>query len=117
MSLPILAATNPTTVPAKVYDKWWISNIIINSPDPNGDAYANVTLAKFATNEDGSATLSNEYTNLEMQGLLSGASSDPELASVIVGLMNYIMKVGQDRGIIATISPNDEEPNEPTEGV
>ena len=26
----------------------------------------------------------------------------PVLASVIIGLMNYIMKVGQSRGIIAT---------------
>jgi hypothetical protein len=102
MSLPILAATNPTTVPAKVYDKWWISNININAPDPNGDAYASVSLVKFATNEDGSASVSNEYVNLDMNALLSGASSDPELASVIIGLMNYIMKVGQSRGIIAT---------------
>lgn len=102
MSLPILTASNPTTVPAKTYDKWWINNININAPDPNGDAYANVTLVKFATNEDGSASVSNEYANLDMNALLSGASSDPELASVIVGLMNYIMKVGQSKGIIST---------------
>lgn len=102
MSLPVLSATNPTTVPAKVYDKWWISNININAPDPNGDAYASVSLVKFATNEDDSASVSNEYVNLDMNALLSGASSDPELASVIIGLMNYIMKVGQSRGIIAT---------------
>lgn len=100
MSLPILAAANPTTVPAKVYDKWWISNINIIAPNPNEDAFASVTLVKFATNEDGSASMSNEQTNLDMNALLSGASSDPELASVIIGLMNYIMKVGRGRGII-----------------
>ena len=101
MSLPILTASDPTTVPAKVYDKWWISNINIIAPNPNQDASASVTLVKFATNEDGSASLSDECAYLDMGGLLSGAPSDPELASVIVGLMNYIMKVGQDRGIIA----------------
>jgi len=101
MSLPILTATNPTTVPAKIYDKWWINTISINAPDPNGDAYANVTLVKFATNEDGTASILNEYVNLEMSALLSGASSDPELAQAIIALMNYIMKVGQERGIVA----------------
>lgn len=101
MSLPILTASSPTTVPAKVYDKWWINTINISAPDPNGDAYASVTLVKFATNEDGTASVLNEYVNLEMSALLSGASSDPELAQVIIGLMNYIMKVGQERGIVA----------------
>lgn len=102
MSLPILSASNPTTVPAKVYDKWWIDTINIVAPDPNGDARASVTLVKFSTNEDGTASVSNEFTTLQINGLLSDASSDPELASVITGLMNYIMKIGQSQGIIAT---------------
>lgn len=101
MNLPILSASNPTTVPAKIYDKWWIDTINIVAPDPNGDARASVTLVKFATNEDGTISSSNEFATLEMNGLLSGAASDPELASVISGLMNYIMKVGQAQGIIA----------------
>jgi hypothetical protein len=101
MSLPILSASNPTTVPAIVYDKWWIQKIEIQAPSPNHDASANIVLIKFATNEDGSATVSNETASMEMNNLLSNSANDPELASVIGGLMNYIMKVGQNQGIIA----------------
>jgi hypothetical protein len=101
MSLPILSASNPTTVPAIVYDKWWIQKIEIQAPSPNHDASANIILVKFATNTDGSATVSNEIASMEMNNLLSNSANDPELASVIGGLMNYIMKVGQNQGIIA----------------
>jgi hypothetical protein len=104
MSLPILSATNPTTVPAIVYDKWWIQKIEIQAPSPNHDASANIILVKFATNEDGIATVSNETVAMEMNNLLSNATNDPELAMVIGGLMNYIMKVGQNRGIVAAES-------------
>lgn len=102
MSLPILSASNPTTVPSIVYDKWWITNISINAPSPNLDAHANVTLVKFATLEDGSSITSNEFATLEITNLLSNAQNDPELASVIGGLMSYINKIGQEKGIIST---------------
>ena len=37
-NLPIFNASEPNTVPAKVYDKIWIEQIVIQAPDPNGDA-------------------------------------------------------------------------------
>jgi hypothetical protein len=110
MSLPILSASNPTTVPAVVYDKWWVQRIDISAPNPNGDAYAQVTLVKFATGPDGNAITSNEVVFMNVDNLLSNAATDPELGGIIIGLMNYIMKVGQNQGIIAN---NDDQSPSP----
>lgn len=100
MSIPVLVASQPTEVPAKVFDKWWVQTILIQAPNPNGDAAANVVLQKFRTDENGAAELSQETVNLAVPGLLSAAATDPELALVVGGLLNYVMKVGQQQGVV-----------------
>lgn len=100
MSLPILNASEPTVVPSKTFDKWWIKEINIIAPDPNGDAHAHVVLAKFRTKDDGLAELSSETNDLNIMNILSSSQNDGELASIINYLMTYIARVGIEQGII-----------------
>lgn len=100
MSLPIFSANEPTTIPAKVFDKWWVNSITINAPNPNGDANAEVILIKFRTDENNIAELSSETAFLNINNILTTAQSDQELGAAVYSLMNYIMKVGIEKGII-----------------
>ena len=47
MSLPVLPAASPTTIPAKVYDRVWVEEIAIKGPDPNGEISGEVKLHKY----------------------------------------------------------------------
>jgi hypothetical protein len=110
MSLPILVAAQPTEVPAKVFDKWWVQTILIQAPNPNGDASAHVVLGKFRTDENGVAELSGETQTLDVPALLSAAQTDPELGAVVAGLLGYVMKVGQQQGVVYTEPAPEPEP-------
>lgn len=100
MTLPILLAAEPSSVPAKVYDKLWIEEVVIAAPDPNGDALARVRVRKFCIT-DGTAEL--EPTPgiwLEVTNVLAGASADPDLAAVVDSLMAYVGKIGAEHGVV-----------------
>ena len=100
MSIPVLLASDPTVVPAKTFDKWWINQITIKAPNPNGDASAEVILMKFRTDENNMAELSSEVTFLNIDNILSSAQFDQDLGTAVYALMSYIMKVGIEKGII-----------------
>ena len=101
MPVQVLDAAEPLTVPAKVYDKVWIKEVIIHAPDPNGDATARVCLQRFTVN-DGVAELEPESPRwLEVPGILAGAEADEELGAAVTALMAYVEKVGREQGVIA----------------
>ncbi len=102
--LPVLGAADPLVIPAKVFDKIWVEEVVISAPDPNGEVSGRVKLRRFAT-LDGVAELSpDEGQWLEVQDVLSGSQADPELAAVVSALMTYVAKIGVEGGVIAPAS-------------
>ena len=97
MALPLLMAQTPLTLPATTYDRIWVELIEISAPSPSADANAYVRLRRFGV-RDGAVVTDPESFRLEVPNIL--ASSDPDLAAVVTGIMNYIAKVGAAEGII-----------------
>jgi hypothetical protein len=100
MSLPILYAQDPLSVPAKEYDKVWVELIEIQAQDPNGDAVGRVRLRRFGV-VDGKAELEPDSYLLEVPNLIAESENDPELASAIETLMAYVAKLAVQKGIVA----------------
>jgi uncharacterized protein (DUF885 family) len=100
MPIETIVASTPTTIPTKTYDKWWVSHIAINAHNVNGDANAMVTLTKFRYLEDGTKEASDERVNFMVEGLLEKAQTDAALASVVEGLMSYVVTAATEQGKI-----------------
>ncbi len=101
MSLPILSAALPTTIPAKVYDRVWVEKIVIQGPDPNGEVFGELKLHKYGM-FDGVAELEpNEGEWIRIDNMLEKSTSDPELASAMSSLIGYVMKLGKQKNIIS----------------
>jgi hypothetical protein len=101
MAVPTLLAAAPTSINA-VYDKIWVEEIVIAAPTLGGDATARVRLRKFRTLPDGSGEFAPDAGEwLQVDSLLAGAESDPDLAAVVTSLMAYVAKVGIEAGVIA----------------
>lgn len=100
--LPNINPLEPTIVPAKTYDQFWVEEIVIHAPDPNGDAIARVRLKKFGV-FDGKAEFmpGGEFVNLTINDLLSKSNEDNDLANVVESLLLYIKKAGIEQGIVA----------------
>ena len=101
MPLPILQAAEPLTIPATVYDRIWIQEIVISAPDPNGEVSARVCLRRFAT-VGGVAELEQGPGQwVEVHEVLAGSQTDADLAAAVSALMAYVAKVGVENGIVA----------------
>ncbi len=101
-SLPVLYANNPTTVPAKTYDKIWIEEIIVRAPDPNGDISGEVKLHKYGIFNDIAELDPNGGQWIRLEKLLSLSETDIDLQNAMSSLISYIAKIGQDQSIIST---------------
>ena len=100
MAVPTLAAANPTVINA-TYPSIFVEEVVI-SGELNGDFNARVRLRKFRTLEDGTGEFAPEAGEwLQVDSLLAGAESDPDLAAVVGSLMAYVAKVGIEAGVIA----------------
>lgn len=100
-NLPIFSASEPNTIPAKVYDKVWIEEIVIKAPDPNGDAVGEVKLHKYGV-FDGIAELDPQDGKwITIQNLLAESDNDQDLSNALTYLLTYIQKLGQSNNIIA----------------
>lgn len=104
MPIETLPAASPVTVPAKVFDKVWVEEIIISAPDANADASAIVRLRLFAE-EDGVKTLLPSIYTVRVESLLATAPTDPELDAAVTALMTYVAKVAIQEGIVAAPAP------------
>ena len=100
MPIETIVASQPTSIPAKVYDKWWVSNISVNAPNVNGDANAMVTLTKFRVLPDGTKEASDERVNFRVEKLLEKSQEDANLASIVEGLMSYVVAKATELGKI-----------------
>ena len=105
MSIPVLSAADPVTIPATVYDKVWVEEVVISAPDPNGEVTARVRLRRFAAVE-GRAELEPAAGQwLEVRDVLTGADTDPDLGNVVSALMLYVAKLGRERGVVMPATP------------
>jgi hypothetical protein len=100
MPIETIVASEPTSIPAKVYDKWWVSNIGIHAPNVNGDANAMVTLTKFRDLPDGTKEASDERVNFRIEKILEKAQTDANLAAVVESLMSYVVAKATELGKI-----------------
>jgi hypothetical protein len=100
MSIDTLFAQTPTVINA-TYDKVWVSEIVIAAPNLGGDAQARVLLRKFRSTESGAEFSPEPGEWLQVDSLLAGAESDPDLAAVVGSLMAYVAKIGIQQGVIA----------------
>lgn len=101
-NLPIFNAQEPNTIPAKIYDKIWIEEIVIKAPDPNGDAVGEVKLHKYGVFEGVAELDPNDGRWITIPNLLSESDQDTDLANALSSLLVYIQKIGQSNNIIAT---------------
>jgi hypothetical protein len=93
-------AANPTSINA-VYDKVWLEEVVVSAPTLGGDATARVRLRKFRSTEGGGEFAPDAGEWLQVDSLLAGAESDPDLAAAVGSLMAYVAKVGIQQGVIA----------------
>jgi hypothetical protein len=98
--IPTLYCAEPLDVPAKVFGKLWIREIVLSSPT-GGEAEARVTLVRFRTTEDGVEEAPAEPIRLHVRDLLAGAEADADLAAAVGALMAYVAKVGVEQGVVS----------------
>ena len=115
--LPIFPASEDTTIPAKVYDRIWISEIVIKGSDPNGDVNGEVKMTKYGmfptgeTDENGEPILMAETWDssndvwLSIPNMLSTSETDPELNMAMQALLGYAYKLGVMNGVILNPNP------------
>lgn len=102
MSLPILSAASPTTIPEKVYDRVWVEEIVIKGPDPNGEVIGEVKLHKYGM-FDGLAELEpNGGQWIRIENMLEESTTDADLAAAMGSLIAYVNKLGQQNDIISS---------------
>lgn len=100
MNLPTLIAASPTEINA-VYDKYWVSEVIVSAPQIGGEATARVLLTKFRTVGQEVEPSPGQGTWITVNDLLSASEADADLAAAVGSLMAAIQKVGRERGEIA----------------
>jgi hypothetical protein len=97
VELPELIASEPTSRPAVVYDRYWLQTLVMRAPAPGQTADAIVTLAAYSS-ADGS--LSGETVNLTVSDLFAKAAGDQQLADAMVSLMQAVQKIAAADGLV-----------------
>ena len=109
--LPILNAADPSEIPAKVYDRVWVEEVIISAPDPNSDITGEVKLHKYgmfpSVDEEGNEI---EVAELDPQGghwirvanMLEKADTDANLQAAMTGIIGYVAQLGMENNKIST---------------
>lgn len=100
--LPILNAADPTTIPAKTYDRVWVEEIIIRAPDPNGDVNGEVKLHKYGIFDNVAELDPNGGQWIRVDDMLSKSTEDSDLQAAIAALLSYVSKLGVENGVIST---------------
>jgi hypothetical protein len=100
--LPDIEPIEPTVIPAKTYDKYWVEEVNISAPDVNGDAVARIRLKKFGV-FDGVAEFmpGDNGFNMYINDILSKSAQDNDLANIVQSLLLYIKKAGIEQGLVA----------------
>lgn len=98
--IPVLYCAEPLTY-AATFDRIWVREIVVSSPQIGGEAEARVMLARYRLTDDGVEEAPAEPLRLHLTDLLAGADADPDLAAVVESLMKYVAKAGIAEGLIA----------------
>ena len=96
-----ITSQNPVTIPAAVYDQWYITSIMILSP-PNQTWSASVTFHRARTLDDGSTDLcpvAGDRT-LTIADLGALAAADTNIASLIGTLPPLAAQLALASGVI-----------------
>jgi hypothetical protein len=101
--IPTIYAAEPTVIPAQTFDKWWVTNVSISALSPTTPVHVRILLTKFRTREDGSAELSTETRELEVEDVLPKAAESPLLAAVVGSLLTYIQALAVERGVAEAV--------------
>ena len=100
--IPVLHTSESATLTyAATYDRIWVREVVISSPQIGGEAEARVMLARYRLTETGVEEAPAEPLRLHLRDLLAGADADPDLAAVVESLMRYVAKAGIAEGLIA----------------
>lgn len=100
VELPIFNALDPTDIPAKIYDRIWVEEIIIRAPDPNADIVGEVKLHKYGI-FDGVAELEPGNGQwIRVENMLTKANEDSDLQTAMTALLAYVGKIGVQNNII-----------------
>ncbi len=99
--LPVLNASNPTEIPAKVYDRVWIEEVIIRARDPNGDFGGEVKLHKYGM-FDGKAELDPKGGKwIFVEEILAKSEEDADLQAAMNALITYVTKLGVENDVVS----------------
>lgn len=108
--LPILNAADPSEIPAKVYDRVWVEEVVIRAPDPNGDISGEVKLHKYgmfsALDPEGEEIQVAELDPnggkwIRVSNMLEKSASDPNLQAAMAGIIGYVAQLGVENNIIS----------------
>jgi hypothetical protein len=99
---PAIPASNPTIVPATaqvVYDKWYLSRLLVQAFDPTKPIRATATLQKSAVLSDGSVQLSpvDKPVIVTIPDLIAAAQADPDLATVWTSLIAAVVQYAKQQ--------------------
>jgi len=100
--LPILNASNPTEIPAKVYDRVWIEQIIIRAGDPNGDFGGEVKLHKYGMFNGKAELAPGNGRWIIVENILAKSEEDADLQVAMNALIAYVAKLGVENDVVST---------------
>ena len=104
--LPIFPANDPTTIPAKVYDRIWIKEIVIKAADPNGEVQGEVKLTKYGMFDGVAETWdSSNDIWLTIDNMLEASDTDADMNMALQALLGYVYKLGIMNGVIVNPNP------------
>lgn len=120
MPLPQLVAVSPQVIPAKeeetvvtvipasdekVYDKYWMTHLIIAAPSTTSDARLIATLVPVRDVEvDGVVTKElmpdADQTVININNVFGRASVNESFAMALVTVLNELIEIGKEKGVL-----------------
>ena len=105
MSYHTLTATQPTDTPAVApcrYDRWWVTQLVIQAPAPGQGVQLDVMLRKARATDGGPMELSpvDAPASVHIEDLFTLAASDPDAAAALDGVLAAIHRIGVRQGVL-----------------
>jgi hypothetical protein len=98
-----IPATTPVVVPPGpqlTYDRWWLTNLMVNAGDPNKPVSVMAALKRQATLPDGTKQLHPQAVTLSVPDVFAQAEKTPEVAAAISQLLAAITAIGKAQGVL-----------------
>jgi hypothetical protein len=106
MEIPVINASQSTvveavTIPAKTYDRYWLASCVIQAFDLNKQPKAEIELVKYRQTESGGEAAPEPSVIIKVEDLFDKAAADPDLATVMGLLLQYVIKIGKEKGLVS----------------